>query len=354
MELLLAPMATLTHRAFRELVKKFGGCDTYYTEMIDAGSFLNGGPFEKFYVDNNPDEKNTIYQIVGGDIDKLSKAARLLSKLPSKGLDINMGCCAPEIAKSGAGITWLGRQGELGELLRTARDAIKCSEDEIGEKRLFSLKCRLSSCDKFSQFKEEDFWKFCDIVSESGVEQLTIHPRVKKEKYKDPPHYRFVEEAAKRYKGAFKIVANGNIMDKESLENIKALCPSVDSFMIARGAAKSPWVFHLLSGGGEGEYYTNNGERKGFSGDAITADFLIAVIDDFIDLVETHLPKEFYKTRLQRFFSYYADNFLFSHYFRTKMINSCEVAPCDVIKNSKDALLSIYKSFSLLDSEGTI
>jgi tRNA-dihydrouridine synthase len=34
MKLICAPMATLSHPAFRILIEKFGGCDEYYTEMI--------------------------------------------------------------------------------------------------------------------------------------------------------------------------------------------------------------------------------------------------------------------------------------------------------------------------------
>ena len=46
---LLAPMATLSHEAFRRSVQKFGGCDEYFNEMINAPSLLHKGRFEKFY-----------------------------------------------------------------------------------------------------------------------------------------------------------------------------------------------------------------------------------------------------------------------------------------------------------------
>ena len=47
MKLICGPMATISHPAFRILVEKFGGCDEYFTEMINAGTLLTGGPFEK-------------------------------------------------------------------------------------------------------------------------------------------------------------------------------------------------------------------------------------------------------------------------------------------------------------------
>ena len=47
MRLILAPMATLTHAALRSTIADFGGCDEYSTEMIQAGTLLTNGPFEK-------------------------------------------------------------------------------------------------------------------------------------------------------------------------------------------------------------------------------------------------------------------------------------------------------------------
>ena len=44
-------MATISHPAFRIMVEQFGGCDEYFNEMINAGSLLTGGPFEKYYID---------------------------------------------------------------------------------------------------------------------------------------------------------------------------------------------------------------------------------------------------------------------------------------------------------------
>ena len=54
MKLICAPVATVTHAAFRTLVDRFGGCDEYYSEMINAATFVNGGPFEKYYVIPDP------------------------------------------------------------------------------------------------------------------------------------------------------------------------------------------------------------------------------------------------------------------------------------------------------------
>jgi len=75
----LAPMAELSHRAFRELIEDFGGCDGYFTEMISVGAFLAGGPNEKWYIDTAPNPQKVVFQVVGSDIGQISGAVTLLT-----------------------------------------------------------------------------------------------------------------------------------------------------------------------------------------------------------------------------------------------------------------------------------
>ncbi len=56
----------------------------------------------------------------------------------------------------------------------------------------------------------------------------------------------------------------------------------------------------------------------------------------FINDVEQYQPKEFHKTRLQRFFSYYCMNFSFSHYAQTQMLNAKDT------EDSKARLLDYF------------
>ena len=65
MKRICAPLATLGHPAFRIMIEKFGGCDEYYTEMINAASLLNNGQFENYYT--NPQKIYT----AGNPIDHL-------------------------------------------------------------------------------------------------------------------------------------------------------------------------------------------------------------------------------------------------------------------------------------------
>ena len=46
---------------------------------------------------------------------------------------------------------------------------------------------------------------------------------------------------------------------------------------------------------------------------------------DYIKNIQLYQPPEFWKTRLQRFFTYYSQNFKFAHYAQTQFINARDI-----------------------------
>lgn len=307
MKLISAPMATISHPAFRIMIEKFGGCDEYYNEMINAPSLVNGGPFEKFYINPSPCPEKMVWQITGKDVSSIVKAALILSGLPGLGIDLNMGCCAPEIAKSGAGIAWMTKPiSETEILVKEVGSALKSAESSCGKgKKRFSVKCRLGQDD----FTDESFFSFTDMLVKNGVERISLHPRTQKEKYREKPRWIYAERLSRRYKNEnVEVILNGDISDELSLSNAEEICPGSHGFMIGRAACQKPWIFARLK-----KLLPENPENIPFADELAFA---------FIDDVVKYQPEEFWKTRIHRFFSYYACNFSFAHYFRTLVLNA--------------------------------
>ena len=302
MKLICGPMATISHPAFRILVERFGGCDEYFTEMINAGSLLNFGPFEKFYIDSTPCPEKIVWQLTGTDEERMKEAAVRLAELPGIGVDINMGCSAPDIYKTGAGIGWMLKdRSETESMVKAVRSVIPSG-------RRLSVKLRLGD----ENFTEDDFFSFCDMLVNCGVELLTLHPRTKKEKLARPPRYQFCQKLAERYKAGAQgsrtipVYLNGNVKDKASFDYVSSSCPDCAGVMISRAAVTKPWIFKEVLQG----YHNNiNMEEICFS---------------YVDLIEKYQPKEFWKTRLQRFFTYFCMNFSFAHYAQTQFINAAD------------------------------
>ena len=309
MILACGPMATISHPAFRTLIEKFGGCDEYFTEMINAGTLLTGGQFENYYINPAPVPEKIVWQLTGHDAEHMKEAARVLAGLPGLGIDINMGCSAPDIYKYGAGIAWMLKdRAETLAMVRAVRSVVPAG------KRL-SVKLRLGD----DNFTDAGFFDFCDMLVGEGVELLTLHPRTKKEKLVRPPRYEYCQKLAERYKGRLPVYLNGNVKDSASYENVVARCPDVKGVMISRAAVQKPWIFMSFSG---------------LTRESLNMESLCL---EYVDLIEKYQPPEFWKTRLQRFFTYFSQNFKFSHYAQTQFINAAA--------QSNEALRAAIKDF---------
>ena len=320
-------MATLSHEAHRRLIEKFGGCDEYFTEMINAGSLLTNGPFEKFYLMNETVPEKMVWQLTGGKTALIERAVPVVAELGGVGIDLNMGCCAPEIVASGAGIAWMLKPvEETWAMVHAVRRAMEsCSEHGQLKLRL-SVKLRLGD----ENFTDEGFFSFCKMLMDEGVQQLTLHPRTKKQKYTRPARWEYVEKLAgfaKPY--GVRIILNGDVKDVESAKSAMKASPSADGLMIGRMAAQKPWIFAQIA--------------RSFACEDSDRDVLRTKIDlqqlifEYLDDLQIYQPKEFWKTRCQRFFTYFCSNFSFAHYARTQLIN----ASC--ISQAKERLVQYFE-----------
>ena len=309
-------MATISHPAFRILLEQFGGCDEYFTEMINAGSLLVDGPFEKYYLNPCPVPEKIVWQLTGFEVEKMILAAQILVELPGLGLDLNMGCSAPAIYKTGAGISWMIRPVEQTQLMvRGVRHIIDdYNKKNPDNKKRLSVKLRLGD----DNFTDDCFFSFCDMLVAEGVELLTLHPRTKKEKLSRPPRYFYCQKLAERYKNV-SVYLNGNIKDKQSFDFAVSSCPDIDGVMISRVAVQKPWIFKVLR-----QNHNLNGVDQTVEALNNKIDMLNLALD-YIKNIQLYQPPEFWKTRLQRFFTYYSQNFKFSHYAQTQFINAKDI-----------------------------
>ena len=308
MKLICGPMATISHPAFRILVERFGGCDEYFTEMINAGTLVTGGQFEKYYIDPAPVPQKLVWQLTGKNGQLMEEAAKVLVELPGIGLDLNMGCSAPDIYRFGAGISWMIKPvEETREMVRAVKNVVQGSD-----KRL-SVKLRLGDDD----FTDEGFFSFCDMLVGEGVQLFTLHPRTKKEKLTRPPRYSYCQQLAERYKGHIingkpvEIYLNGNVRDKASYDYAISTCPDITGIMISRAAVQKPWIFAELASSVD---TTSSLPQQSINLEQLSL--------DYITFIEQYQPPEFWKTRLQRFFTYFCENFKFSHYAQSQFINA--------------------------------
>ncbi|MDR1288129.1 MAG: tRNA-dihydrouridine synthase family protein [Treponema sp.] len=301
---LLAPMAEISHRAFRELVEGFGGCTEYFTEMTSAAGLLSGGPFEAWYLDGGPRPEKIVYQLEGASAEKIAAAAAVLDRLPCAGIDINMGCPAPLIRKAGAGAAWMASIDGAGNLVARVRKSTK--------KRL-SVKIRAGFTGDF-----EYLLRFCRRLEEEGTELITLHPRTAGEKLRRKARWDYVYHLRKELR--VPVAGNGDISDAEELAKRAAFDAGNGArggLMTGRAAVREPWIFaraRRLEAGTELEAGTLSRER------AFPAEAESPPVEEtglrFLDLLARHQPPEFHLSRARRFFGYFCDNLAWANYVK--------------------------------------
>jgi tRNA-dihydrouridine synthase len=280
--LFLAPMAELSHRGLRELIEGFGGCDVYFSEMISAGAVLAGGPFEKWYIDNGPKPEKLVFQLVGADPQQISRAAAFLDSFDCAGIDINMGCSAPLIRKTGAGAGWMTSIDRAGELISRVRPVVK---------RRLSVKLRIGLKDDF-----EYLVRFCQRLEAEGTELITLHPRLITEKFKRLARWEYVGRLRRELK--IPVAGNGDIACAEGL--VRRAGGPCDAVMVGRGAVRQPWIFaqaRALSPNTSSVPIEETGLR-------------------FLELLACWQPPEFHISRARRFFGFFCDNLKWGNYLK--------------------------------------
>ncbi|MGP1587715.1 MAG: tRNA-dihydrouridine synthase family protein [Treponemataceae bacterium] len=329
-KLIFAPMATLSHEAMRRTIYNFGGCDEYYCEMINASSLLAGGQFEKYYVMSGPEPEKMVWQLTDSEPEPLIKAAKMVSSLGGIGIDINMGCPAPDIYKHGSGMAWMNKDiCKTGAMLEKIAAILQNSEKNSIQKRL-SIKCRLGEDSDFENEKValKKFFDFISMLVSSGVKQIVLHPRTKKQKYSRPAKWNYVQELCERLKDNpnISVIGNGDIFDIQSASQALNIAPDCKGIMIGRAAIQKPWIFYqikknFIQNNCTADCHEDNISKNIATENIIKIDLLELAIT-FMNDIREFQPQEFWKTRTQRFFSYFSLNFSFAHYLKTQLINS--------------------------------
>ena len=293
---MLAPMAELSHRALRELIQGFSeeqnkNADiVYFTEMISAAGLLSGGPFEKWYLDNEPCPAQLVYQLVSSDPDQLVKAAVLLDRQECLGIDINMGCSAPAITRTGAGVRWMEDTEKAARLVERLRRLTK---------KQLSVKIRLGpkvSGRENEEWGTEALLRFCLALEEAGLDLIILHPRQAAEKFKRRARWEYVETLRRELK--IPVAGNGDIAGAEELAKKAADGP----VMAGRLLVREPWAF--------AEAYI----KKNISPIILEETGL-----RFLELLTRYQPPEFHLSRARRFFRYFCDNITWAEYLRNKI-----------------------------------
>ena len=228
-QIFAAPLAGITDRPFRRMIREFSPTAPLLTEMISCHSLVGAHKNCLRNFDNYADEGNVGAQIFGADVNLMADAARILQDAGAKWIDINMGCPVPKVAtRAGAGAHLMRDHALAGKIMRAVVGAVDIP---------VSIKTRLGWDDD-----NRDWRNLIQIAADSGVRFAALHGRTRAQLYLGNAVHPDVSDAP------IPIIANGDIKVASDLTELEAL--GYAGAMIGRGILGRPWVLTEIMGGG--------------------------------------------------------------------------------------------------------
>ena len=235
--LVLAPMAGVTDRPFRQLCKELGA-GMAVSEMISSNSLLWGSEKTKRRADHDGETEPRCVQIVGADPQLLAKAAQYNAENGAQIIDINMGCPAKKICHVMAGSALLKNETLVGKIL----DAIVSAVDIP-----VTLKIR-TGWDK----EHRNGVRIAKIAEQAGAQAIAVHGRTRACGFSGEAEYDVI--AAVKAMVKIPVIANGDIRTPEKAKYVLDYT-GADAIMIGRGALGFPWIFREI------DHYLKTGEK---------------------------------------------------------------------------------------------
>jgi len=236
--LVLAPMAGVTDRPFRQLCREMGA-GMAVSEMVSSNSLLWGSEKTKRRADHSGETEPRSVQIMGADPRLMAEAARYNVDNGAQIIDINMGCPAKKVCNVLAGSALLRDERLVGEIL----DAVVAAVPEVP----VTLKIR-TGWDRDNR----NGIAIGRIAEAAGIQALAVHGRTRADAYTGEAEYETI--AAIKAALAIPVIANGDITTPEKARHVLEVS-GADAVMIGRAAQGRPWIFR------EVEHYLRTGER---------------------------------------------------------------------------------------------
>lgn len=231
----LAPMAGVADTAFRELCTRFGA-SYVVSEMVSARgiSFFNDKTINLLRISRN--EHPCAIQIFGDDPNIMANAADFALKYEPDIIDINFGCPAPKVNKSGGGAILM----KSPELCARIVAAVKRTVD-------VPVTVKIRTGWDSSAVNAPLVAKLCE---NSGADAIIIHGRTRDQMFR--PGVDLDTIAKVKDSVSVPVIGNGDITCGQDAYNMLRRT-GCDMIMVGRAALGNPWVFseinHFLDSG---------------------------------------------------------------------------------------------------------
>ena len=228
--LFLAPMAGVTDRDFRRIVRRLGGAGVVAMEFVSSKHLVHGRPEERRRARRmlafDEAERPIAIQIYGSDVATMVAAAREVEELAPDLVDINMGCPANQVLKGCAGAALMGDLPLARRIVAAVRRTVSAP---------LTVKFRLGLDER-----RESYLELGRICQGEGADAVTMHGRHAKQGYRGVADWSRIARLKEAL--AIPVLGNGDVRTPEDARRMLAET-GCDGVMIGRGATRNPWVF---------------------------------------------------------------------------------------------------------------
>jgi len=227
--LILAPMAGITDRPFRELCKQFGA-GLAVSEMVASNPALRHHKRTLLKADQTGETGLRSVQILGTDPQQMAEAAQFNAQRGAQIIDINMGCPAKKVCSVAAGSALLRNEILVKKILDAVVNAVDIP---------VTLKIRTGW-----DLENRNAVEIAKIAEKSGISALTLHGRTRACKFNGQAEYETIKKVKQSV--GIPIIANGDIDSAEKAHSVLKQT-GADAVMIGRAAQGNPWLFKQIN-----------------------------------------------------------------------------------------------------------
>lgn len=222
---ILAPMAGVTDRPFRQLCRELGA-GMVVGEMVSGDPNLRNTRKSKFRLDHRGEPEPIAVQIVGGEPLSMAESARYNVENGAQIIDINMGCPAKKVCNKAAGSALLRDEALVKDILQAVVEAVDVP---------VSLKIRTGwSPDT------RNAATIAQIAEQAGIVSLAVHGRTRACGYANTVEYDSIKKVKESV--SIPVFANGDITSAQKAVEVMQYT-GADGVLIGRAAQGRPWIF---------------------------------------------------------------------------------------------------------------
>ncbi len=226
-----APMAGVTDRPYRSLVKQLGAAYAV-SEMVTSRSDLRDSLKTSRRLDHTGESGPIAVQIAGTDADMMAEAATYNLQRGAQIIDINMGCPAKKVCQKWAGSALM--QDE--PLAMSIIEAVVKAALPFGAPVTLKMRTGWRS-------NQRNAVSLAKQAESAGVQMITVHGRSRDQGYKGNAEYDTIAQVKRAV--SVPVVANGDIDSPQKAQQVLQLT-GADAVMIGRAAQGRPWLFREI------------------------------------------------------------------------------------------------------------